>query len=353
MVEQLRDFHGNPTGAHRVAREARKALEDARDQVAAIVGVSPHGVVFTSGGTEADNLAVCGVVAARGGVAVCGSTEHHAVLDPVLHLGGRTVRVDSGGHTDLDHLADVIDEDVSLVSIMAVNNETGVVADLAGIAAVVRANAPTAVFHSDAVQASNWLDLGRVFDYVDAMSLAGHKFGGPNGSGVLVIRDAVKIEPLVRGGGQEQERRSGTQNVAAAVAFGVAIELTQTDRTNQVARITELSNRLLDGVTAIAGVEASVATESRVPGLCHFTTSVESEALLFLLEQEGIMASAASSCASGALQPSHVLTAMGRTDTQAAGALRLSMSHSSTAADVEHLLSVLPNCVDQLTCGQA
>ncbi len=352
MVEQLRYHHGNPSGAHRVAREARKALEDSRDQVAAIVGVSPHGVVFTSGGTEADNLAVYGVVAALGGVAVCGSTEHHAVLDPVEHLGGRIVKVDSGGHIDLDHLADVVDQDVSLVSIMAVNNETGVIADLAGIAAVVRANAPTAVLHSDAVQASNWLDLGWVFDHVDAISLAGHKFGGPNGCGALVVRDGVKIEPLVRGGGQEQERRSGTQNVAAAVAFGVAIELTQAERTNQVARITQLNNQLLEGVTAIAGVEASVATESRVPGLCHFTTSVESEALLFLLEQAGIMASAASSCASGALQPSHVLTAMGRTDAQAAGALRLSMSHSSTTADVEHLLSVLPSCIDQLTSGQ-
>ncbi len=343
MVEHLEQHHGNPSGAHRVARQARAALEDARDRVAAVLGCSPHGIVFTSGGTEADNLAIVGL-SARHGRPGCPATEHHAVLDPVVHLGGEVLPVGRDGHLDLDALADT---DLGVVSAMAVNNETGVIADLATISAVVRERLPEAVLHTDGVQAANWLDLRQVFTSVDAMSLAGHKFGGPRGCGVLAIRDGVDIDPVTRGGGQEHERRPGTQNVAAAVAFAVALEAAAAERTDQWHRLTALSERIM-AMAATTGAAVTVEPSSRVPGICHLTTPVESEALLVLLEDAGVMASAASSCASGALQPSHVLVAMGRSDREAAGALRLSMSHSSTDSDVDVLVEALPRCLERL-----
>ncbi len=350
MVEQL-GSHGNPSGAHRVARAARHHLEDARDQVASILGMSPHGIIFTSGGTEADNLAISGVVAASGGRPVCGATEHHAVLDPVRHHGGDVVNVTSGGAIDLDHLDSLLDDEVSVVSVMAVNNETGVMADLDAISALVRAKSPQAVLHCDAVQAANWVDLASIAATVDAVSLAGHKFGGPKGAGVLAVREQVVLEPLVRGGGQEHERRSGTQNVAAAVGFAVALAAATSARAEQAPRISALSDRILDAASALAGVRPTVDVATRVPGICHLTTDVESEALLVLLEQHGVMASAASSCASGALQPSHVLMAMGRSLAEASGALRLSMAHASTDADVDHLIGVLGDCLGRLRAG--
>ena len=344
MVEHLEQHHGNPTGAHRVARAARAALEDARDRVAAVLGCSPHGVVFTSGGTEADNLAISGL-SARHGRPACPATEHHAVLDPVEHLGGVVLPVDRAGQVDLAAVAAL--DDVGVVSAMAVNNETGVVADLHGLSAVVREHLPGAVLHTDAVQSANWLDLAEVFSLVDAMSLAGHKFGGPRGCGVLALREGIDIEPVTRGGGQEHERRPGTQNVAAAVAFAVALESAAAERVAQCERLRGLSDRILtmaEGTGAVATVDPA----SRVPGICHLTTPVESEALLVLLEDDGVMASAASSCASGALQPSHVLVAMGRSDREAGGALRLSMSHSSTEADVDVVVDALPRALSRL-----
>ncbi|MCP3939216.1 MAG: cysteine desulfurase [Actinomycetia bacterium] len=348
MVPYLRDHFGNPSGAHRVARDARRALEEARDRVAEVVGSSPHDVVFTSGGTESDNLAVRGFVSQEYPTPVCPATEHHAVLDPVEHLDGRIVRVDSTGRVDLEHLAASLDPSVGLVSVMAVNNETGTIADLASISDVVRSSAPQAILHCDAVQAANWLDLVDVYAKVDALSLAGHKIGGPKGVGVLVVSASATPRPMLLGGGQEHERRSGTQNVAGAVGFAAALLATTRDRASQAARVSALSDRLVAGAIAIEGVEATVGAEARVPGICHLTTSVNSEDLLILLDREGVMASAASSCASGALNPSHVLLAMGRSVAQATGALRLSMSHGSDNAQIDRLLEVLPPAIETL-----
>ncbi len=348
MVPYLRDHFGNPSGAHRVAREARRALEEARDRVADVVGASPHDVVFTSGGTESDNLAVRGLVSPERPVSVCPATEHRAVLDPVEHLGGRIVRVDSAGQVDLDHLAASLDADVGVVSVMAVNNETGVIADLAAIADVVRSSAPQAAFHCDAVQAPNWLDLADIYANVDAISLAGHKIGGPKGVGVLILSTNTEPQPLFLGGGQEHERRSGTQNVAGAVGFAAALSATANGRPVQADRVAAMSGRLIAGVAAIDGVDETVRAETRVPGICHLTTPVKSEDLLILLDRKGVMASAASSCASGALNPSHVLLAMGRSTTQATGALRLSMSHGSAEPEVDRVLEALPSAIDLL-----
>ena len=352
MLPYLTQHHGNPSGSHAVARRARQGLEESRDIVAEMCGADPHGVVFTSGGTEADNLAVRGITAATGGVPACVSTEHHAVLDPVVDAGGHVVRVGRDGMVDLDHLGHLLEsrDDICMFSVMAVNNETGVVQPLAEIATIVRQRRPDVVIHTDAVQAAHWLDLRMVYPHVDAMSLAGHKFGGPKGSGVLVVRDGTPLAPQILGGGQEHERRSGTQNVAAAVGFATALHVTDTQRPIECARITGFRAAIEDTLTATHNVVATIDGSTGVPGICHVTMlGVESEAVLVALEQRGVMAAAASSCASGALQPSHVLVAMGRSDTEAAGALRLSLAHSSTADEVEHALAVIPAAVKAMT----
>ena len=353
MVPWLADHPGNPSGAHAVARAARRAVDDARDWVAALVGATAGEVVFTSGGTEADNLAVDGVVRATGGLPVCSAVEHPAVLVPVREAGGVVVPTDTGGRIDLDALAATLAgvDGIRLVSVMAVNNETGVINDLDAVANVVAEHAPEAVLHTDAVQAAAWVDLGPACRSAALVSLTGHKFGGPKGAGALVVRDGVPMAAVLRGGGQERDRRAGTQNVPAIVGLGEAARLVQADREATVRRVGVLRDRLEGGLlAAVDGVHRTVPDGTpRTPGVAHLCISgVESEALLFLLERHGLSASAGSSCASGAQEPSHVLAAMGVDRTAALGSVRLSLGHASTPADVDHALAVVPAAVAQL-----
>ena len=353
MVPWLADHPGNPSGAHAVARAARRAVDDARDWVAALVGATAGEVVFTSGGTEADNLAVDGVVRATGGLPVCSAVEHPAVLAPVREAGGVVVPTDTGGRIDLDALAATLAgvDGVRLVSVMAVNNETGVINDLDAVADVVAEHAPEAMLHTDAVQAAAWVDLGPACRSAALVSLTGHKFGGPKGAGALVVRDGVPMAAVLRGGGQERDRRAGTQNVPAIVGLGEAARLVQADREATVRRVGVLRDRLEGGLlAAVDGVHRTVPDGTpRTPGVAHLCISgVESEALLFLLERHGLSASAGSSCASGAQEPSHVLAAMGVDRTAALGSVRLSLGHASTPADVDHALAVVPATVAQL-----
>ena len=353
MVPWLADHPGNPSGSHAVARAARRAVDDARDRVAALVGATAGEVVFTSGGTEADNLAVDGVVRATGGLPVCSAVEHPAVLAPVREAGGVVVPTDAGGRIDLDALAVTLAgvDGIRLVSVMAANNETGVINDLDAVANVVAEHAPEAVLHTDAVQAAAWVDLGPVCRSAALVSLTGHKFGGPKGAGALVVRDGVPMAAVLRGGGQERDRRAGTQNVPAIVGLGEAARLVQVDREATVRRIGALRDRLEGGLVAtVDGVHRTVPDGTpRTPGVAHLCISgVESEALLFLLERHGLSVSAGSSCASGAQEPSHVLAAMGVDRTAALGSVRLSLGHTSTAADVDHALAVIPATVAQL-----
>ena len=353
MVPWLADHPGNPSGAHAVARAARRAVDDARDWVAALVGATAGEVVFTSGGTEADNLAVDGVVRATGGLPVCSAVEHPAVLAPVREAGGVVVPTDTGGRIDLDALAATLAgvDGIRLVSVMAVNNETGVINDLDAVAHVVAEHAPEAMLHTDAVQAAAWVDLGPACRSAALVSLTGHKFGGPKGAGALVVRDGVPMAAVLRGGGQERDRRAGTQNVPAIVGLGEAARLVQADREATVRRVGVLRDRLEGGLlAAVDGVHRTVPDGTpRTPGVAHLCISgVESEALLFLLERHGLSASAGSSCASGAQEPSHVLAAMGVDRTAALGSVRLSLGHASTPADVDHALAVVPATVAQL-----
>ena len=358
FVAVQREHFGNPSGTHLLARDARRVLEDARETMAEVLGCLPREVVFTAGGTEADNLAVHGVHEAMGGVVVTVAHEHHAVLNPVERLGGRVVGATSRGMVDLDALRAALDPSVTLVSVMLANNESGVIQPLAEVSAIVRECAPGAVLHTDAVQAFSWLDVASAARDAQLISVSAHKFGGPKGVGALVVRDGVALTPMLLGGGQERELRSGTQNVAGIAAMAVAARLTHDARVDTVVRVGAMRDRLADGLKAAVdgtyesavGYSGEPADRSnKVAGSCHLCfADVESEALLFLLERAGVYASAASSCASGAQDPSHVLAAMGVPRELAQGSLRLSLGWPSTDADVDIALEAVPAAVAQL-----
>jgi cysteine desulfurase len=357
MLPFLSEAPANPSGGHRAARAARRAIDDARDDLADVLGVDPGSVVLCSGGTEADNLAVLGSVDRARPVAVCSAVEHPAVLEPVSHVGGRVVGVDGRGVVDLDELAEALRAHgaaTGVVSVMAANNEVGTIQPIRDVAEVVRRLAPDASVHTDAVQALPWIDLRGVAAVVDLLSLSAHKFGGPKGVGVLVVRPGTRLAPRQLGGGQERGRRSGTPNVAGIVATAVAARLTDGRRAAEVERIGKLRDRLVDGVAASVDgvVEVGVAGGDRrhkIAGNAHVCIEgVEAEALLYLLDEAGVAASAASACAAGAGEPSHVLAAMGVPADLARGALRFSLGSSTSDADVDRVLDVLPAAVARL-----
>ena len=357
MAPYFADSYANPSGSHRLARAARLAVDEARDAVAAEIGCRSGEVVFTGCGTESDNAAITGVLAATGGGrAVCPAAEHHAVLHCVEAAQGTVVGVDGKGCVDLDALADALaraasgDAVVRVVSVMAVNNEVGSITDLGAVAQLVRSLAPDAVFHTDAVQAANWLALPELWSHVDLLSLSAHKFGGPKGVGVLAVRDGVTLEPLLRGGGQERDRRSGTHNVAGIVGAATALGKACAERAAEVARLGALRDRLVDAlVGADVGVIETVPRSAKVAGSAHVCIEgVENEALLYLLDEEGLCASAASACASGAMEPSHVLAAMGVPRDTALGALRMTLGRTTTAADVDRAIEVVTSAVSRL-----
>jgi cysteine desulfurase len=348
--------YGNPSGAHALARAARGALDDARAELAELVGAAPGDVVFTSGGTEADNLAVRGALAARGGVAVCTAIEHKAVLEPVRTSGGRVVPVDALGLVDLDALAAQLDDSVTLVSVGLVNNEIGTIQRLDEVARVVRERAPGAVLHTDAAQALTWLDVRQAAASADLVTLASHKCGGPVGVGALVVRAGTPLAAQQIGGGQERDRRSGTQDVVSAAGFAAAARTADAGRVELVARTRAWRDELVATATStIPGARESAVPpgaprDHLVAGVANLCLpAVDSEALLFLLEHEHrVLASAAASCASGAHEPSHVLAAVGIDRALAAGSLRLSLGWSSTQDDVDVVRDALPRAVERL-----
>jgi cysteine desulfurase len=356
MLPYLSELYANPSGSHRFARRARQAVDEARDTVARVAGCHPNEVVFTGCGTESDNMAIAGAISRRGGVAVCPAVEHHAVLHVVEQLAeqgqGRVVGVDPFGCVDLDELAATLDAtpDATIVSVMAVNNEVGTITDIAEVARVVRRHAPDSLLHTDAVQSACWLDLRDITPHVDLLSLSAHKFGGPKGVGVLVERGGPKVDALIIGGGQERERRSGTHNTAGIVATAVALDLTDRERARENERLVVLRDRLVAGLRdRLDGVTETVPSEHKVAGSAHVCIDgIESEALLFLLDEADVCASAASACASGAMEPSHVLAAMGVDRATALGALRLTLGHTTTVADVDRAIDVIGASVDRL-----
>jgi cysteine desulfurase len=355
----------NPSGSHHASQAAKNALEEAREQVAALLGAAPAEIVFTGGGSEGDNLAVKGATwaaADRGdaeGVVTTG-IEHKAVLGAVerLRRGGARAAIvpaTSAGTVDLDRLAAVLDERTAVVSVMLVNNETGIVQPLDAVCALVREHAPRAAIHTDAVQAPQWLDVGAAAAVADLVAVSGHKFGGPKGVGALVRRRGIDLVPLVEGGGHEWGLRAGTQNVAGIVGFATALSETHAAREVEVARIAALRDRLESGLRdAIPGMIVNGDPGRRVGGLLHVAfPGVEAELLLVALDQAGIEAASGSACSSGAIDPSHVLVAMGLDDAIARASVRFSLGYASTNADVAAALDAVPRSVASLRAASA
>ena len=353
MMPWLTEHPGNPSGSHRLAREARRAIDDARDHLALLVGAEPGNVIFTSGGTESDNLAIDGILGVKGGQALCSATEHPAVLEPVRESGGIVAPTDDTGRVNLESLANLLDSfaDISIVSVMMANNETGVINDINTIADLISEKTPETMIHTDAVQATSWLDIAETSKKAHLISLTGHKFGGPKGAGALILRNGVNLAPVIRGGGQERERRSGTQNVPAIVGLGEAARLMQVERLKINERVTRLRDKLENGlIDKISGVSRTLPKGTpRTPGIAHLCfEKIENEALLFLLEDKGIYASAASSCASGAQEASHVLQAMGVDLKTAGGSIRFSLGQTTTEEEIDNALIAVPSAVEQL-----
>jgi len=364
MVPFLADHPGNPSGAHDASRAAKTALEEARETVAALCGCTPHEIVFTGSGSEADNLAIKGAAWAAhsrdrrlDGIVTSG-IEHKAVLgacDRLGHDGFRVTRVGATGDglVDLDALARAVDAHTALVSVMLVNNETGVLQPVDEVARIVRERAPGAVVHTDAIQAPQWIDFAPVVADVSLVALSGHKFGGPKGVGALIVRDGTALVPLVDGGGHERGLRAGTQNVAGIVAFATALRVTHANRADETARIAALRDALERGfVEHIPGCTVNGAPDDRVAGILHCTfLGVEAETLLVALDQHGVMAASGSACSSGAVDPSHVLLSMGMTRDHALSSVRFSLGYASTEADVDAALAVVPEVVAKLRAG--
>ncbi|NNC78787.1 MAG: cysteine desulfurase [Acidimicrobiales bacterium] len=347
MLPWFSEVHANPTASHRRGRRARQALDDARAVIAEATGFERGEIVFTGGGTESDNMAI-GRDHSPGTIIV-GATEHPAVLEPAVRQHARIAAANAHGVVTVDAIKEVATPETEVVSVMAVNNELGVIQPVSEIAAAVHEVAPGARMHTDAVQALPWLDLASILDGVDVVSVTGHKLGGPQGTGAIAMRAGRAPRPLLVGGGQERDHRAGTQNVAGIVGFAAAVRASIDDRDERLARIDRLATRLLDGlVDQVDGVRPTVPRETRVPGILHVCIErVASEPLLFLLDERDLACSAASSCASGAQGASHVLSAMGL-DTTNVAPLRLSLGWNTTEAEIDEALRIIPAAVNTI-----
>lgn len=356
---------GNPSSLHGPGRDVRRVVEEARERIAGLVGARPSEVVFTSGGTESDNLAVHGAWTAarrtepRRRRIVTTGVEHHAVLDTAEHLaeeeGAELTLVTPGecGRVQVEDVRAAVSDapdEVAVVSVMWANNETGTVQDVAGIAEAVHEHGLT--MHSDAVQALAHLPVDFAASGLDLMSITGHKIGGPVGIGALVARRDARVVPLTHGGGQERGIRSGTLDAPAIVGFAAALEHVVAHRAEESARVAALRDRFLEGTQTLdLGIRVTGCWEvgdvsTRLAGNAHITIpGCEGDSLLYLLDAAGIACSTGSACRAGVPQPSHVVLAMGRTEEEARGSLRLSFGRTSTDADVDAALAALPDAV--------
>jgi cysteine desulfurase len=361
MLPYFEGQYGNPSGQYALGKAAARALDDARGRVSAILGCKPAEVVFTGAGTESINAAIKGVALAQqraglGNHIVTTTTEHHAVLHSAEWLEKfgfevTYVPVDGYGVASPDDMARAVNERTVLVSVMLANNEIGTIQPLSHIAAAVRERGKSLkrriAIHTDAVQAANALEL-RVDDLgVDLLSLSAHKFCGPKGAGVLYMRRGTPFLSLISGGGQERQRRAGTENVASIVGTAVALEEAQANRDVYTRTCRGLVTRLVEGILqAIPDAALTGHPEMRLPNNAHFSfDGAESDALLGALDKTGVAASAGSACNSATWEPSHVLTAIGMPLRRAFGALRLTVGPENTLGEIERVLSLLPEIV--------
>ncbi|MEY2526361.1 MAG: cysteine desulfurase [Verrucomicrobiota bacterium] len=359
MLPYLDRHFGNPSSVHAAGREARAAVDNARDQLAGLLRVKPHELIFTSGGTESNNLALFGLArcrSSRGGHVISCRTEHHAVLNAVEHLEKQEgfevtwLNVSRDGIVDLDQLSASIRPETRLVSIMAANNETGVIQPLAEISKICRDQG--VLLHSDMVQSFGKIDLDSAgTGLVDAASFAAHKFYGPKGAGLLFLRSGLSIQPIMFGGAHENERRPGTENVAAIAGMAAAAEFVQADRTAEQDRQLHLREDLWKQIARI--FPAAVQNAAEVPRLANTLNvsfpGIDSETMLMALDLEGVGASSGSACMVGSVVASHVLLAMGLPMERASSAIRFSLGKGTIAPEIEHAAKAIGRIVERLS----
>ena len=361
MLPYLTEHFGNPSSAHAPGRAARTGLDDAHVRLAAGLRVQPREIVFTSGGTEANNLALKGAAwagKARGHRIVTSAIEHHAVGHTLRYLekfGFEIVElpVDRYGRLDPDDLAAALTDRTILVSVMLANNEVGTIQPIAEIAERVRARRGI-LLHVDAVQAAPYVDLELDRLGADLVSIAAHKFEGPKGMGALYVRHGTHLLAQQHGGSQERHRRAGTENVAGAVGMAVAYELAARDRSDTVPRLRSLRDRLRDAILALPGVELTGHPHDRLPGLLSIVArDTDGSAVATALDLDGIATSIGSACATGSTEVSHVLSAMGYPDEEARGALRLSLGRTTTAAEIDVAMDLVPRTLTAMRSAGA
>jgi cysteine desulfurase len=359
MLPYLDGVFGNPSSAHAFGRMAREALDDAHVRLARSIGADGREIVFTSGGTEADNLALKGAAwagRARGHRIVTTPVEHHAVGHALAYLekfGFEVVQVpvDRYGRVDPADVERAITDRTILVSVMLANNEVGTILPVREIAGVVRAHRGI-LFHVDAVQAAAWVDLDVDALGADLVALAAHKVEGPKGTGALWIRRGTHILSQQHGGSQERHRRAGTENVAGAVGMATAFELAAAERASAVPRVTALRDRLWAAVQAVAGVELTGHPVERLPHILSMVVpGTDGGSVALALDLAGIAASTGSACSSGSAEVSHVLAAMGYPADEARGALRLSLGRTTTDAEVDEAARVVPEVIARLVAA--
>jgi cysteine desulfurase len=357
MTEELREDFGNPSSVHHFGQQAKAAIDEARTNVANLIGADPSEVLFTSGGTEADNIAVRGAAEALEPTGkrhlVASPMEHEAVLNTLKALAKRGWRTtllaaDQTGVLSAAVLRDGLADDTTLVSVMHANNEIGTIQPIAELARA--AHDRGALFHTDAVQSVGKIPVNVKTLGVDMLSMSAHKFYGPKGVGALWIRRGLRVLPLLTGGRQERSRRAGTENVAGIVGMGVAARIAAGKMADEGRRLAVLRDRLEAGILrAVPGTAVNGSPEARVPNTTNISFDrVEAESLLIALDLQGIAVSTGSACSSGTLEPSHVLKAMGFSAHRAQNSIRFSLGTSNTDAEIDRVIAVLPGIVDKL-----
>jgi len=356
MMPYLTQHYGNPSSIYKIGREAKAAIEAAREKVATALHADPKEIFFTGCGTEADNWAIKGIAQAKekkGKHIITSKIEHHAVLHTLesLEKQGYEVtylNVDEYGKISLDDLRSAIRPDTILITIMTANNEVGTIQPIAEIGAIAKEQG--VLFHTDAVQAIGSMEIDVKAMNIDLLSLSAHKFGGPKGVGALYARRNVLPAVFMHGGAQERARRAGTENVASIVGLGKAIELATSNLESKTAKIRAMRDRLIKEIPEkIPYIKLNGHPTDRLPGNVNFSFNfIEGEALLLMLDLNGIAASSGSACTSGSLDPSHVLLALGLPHEIAHGSLRLSIGEANTTEDIDYVLEVLPGIVQRL-----
>lgn len=357
MLPYLREHYGNPSSLYSLGRDAYRALEGAREQVATMIGAeNPAEIIFTGCGTESDNAAIVGIAtqaAPNGGHVIVSAFEHHAILEPAHYLEKHGFEVtyiqpDATGTITVESVRAAMRDDTVLVSIMHANNEIGTVQPIAEISKVVHAQ--KAFFHTDAAQTLGKVPIDVVSLGVDAMTFSGHKIYAPKGIGVLYLKRRTPFAPQLRGGGQEGKRRSGTQNVAGAVAFAKALEIMLEEMPTETVRLAALRDRILTSIpAALENAEPTAKSTDLLPNIAHLLLKgAEGEAMLLQLDNKGLAVSTGSACSSGSLEPSHVLLSIGCPPEIAHGSIRASLGRFTTEEDVDYFIETLPPIVERL-----